>query len=284
MIFIKILSILVMLFYALGSAGVFWGIPAERYKILVLGKFFTWTGFALHTLLIISIILLNGADDLSRGYFMQLLAWCILLAYFIGWRLLKSGFLSLTASPLALLLFILALKVDKVQIEMPGTLKELFIALHIGPMYTSLGLLTLAFGAALLFLHMDRKIKSKTRLTEFDRGLPALGTYDRINHLAVVFGFPLYTLGIAAGFIWAPLTWGREGGILGSWDPKEIFSVFVWFLYASTFYLRILRGWRGRKAALLILFIFGISAFSLLGVNLFMPTHHSFGSLATFTA
>ena len=277
--FTDIVSLLTTLFYALGSIGVFWGIPAGRRRVKTMGALLTWAGFALHTLLAVAIVLLIPPEDLSRGHFIQLLAWCILLAYFVGWRLLKSSFLSMTASPLALLLFILAYKVSATQINLPGTLKELFLFLHIGPMYASLGLLTLAFGAALLFLHMDRKLKAKARLTDFDRELPALGAYDRINHLAVILGFPLYTLGIAAGFVWAPLTWGQ-----GSWDPKEIFSLFVWFLYASTFYLRMLRGWRGRKAALMLIVIFGISVFSLLGVNFLLPTRHGFSAIMVFWA
>jgi ABC-type transport system involved in cytochrome c biogenesis permease subunit len=179
----------------------------------------------------------------------------------------------MSASPLAFLLFILAYKLNHLQVELPATLKELFIILHIGPMYGSLGLLTLAFGAGLLFLRLDGKIKSKARLSEFERELPALGVYDRVNRLAVVTGFPCYTIGIAAGFIWAPTVWGP-----GAWDPKQIFSIFVWFLYAAIFYLRLVRGWRGRKAALLIILIFGISAFSLLVVNMFMPTRHGFGA------
>ncbi|MCL1889539.1 MAG: cytochrome c biogenesis protein [Desulfovibrionaceae bacterium] len=275
MIFTKLLALLVTCLYALGSVGIFWGIPAGRQRVKTAGVLFTWGGFGLHTLLVVGIVLLTPPEELSRGYFMQLLAWCILLVYFVGWRLLKSSFLSLTAAPLALLLFILAYKVGAAQLELPETLQALFLLLHIAPMFTSLGLLTLACGAALLFLHMDRKLKAKAKLTEFDRDLPALGAYDRINHLAVILGFPLYTLGIAAGFIWAPLTWGT-----GAWDPKEIFSLFVWFLYALTFYLRILRGWRGRKAALLILGIFGISVFSLLGVNLLLPTRHGFSFLS----
>lgn len=264
------------IFYAVGSLGTFVGLPLNQPKIQVIGRIFTWAGFGLHTLLIIMMVLGKGADELSRGYFVQLLAWTILFIYYVGWRILKSGFLGMTAAPLGLLLLILSYKVDQSQINLPGQLKELFLVLHIGPLFASLGLLTMATGAALLFLHMDRKIKAKTRLSDFDRGLPALGAYDRVNRLAVVAGFPLYTVGVAAGFIWAPLAWGPEASIFGSWDPKEIFALFQWFLYAAAFYMRVVRGWRGRKAAIMILSVFGVALFSFVGVNLFMPTHHSF--------
>ena len=264
------------IFYAVGSLGTFIGLPLHQPKVQVIGRIFTWAGFALHTILIIMMVLGQNADELSRGYFVQLLAWTILFIYYVGWRILKSDFLGMTAAPLGLLLLILSYKVDQSQIELPDRLKELFLVLHIGPLFASLGLLTLAAGAGLLFLHMDRKIKAKTRLSDFDRGLPALGAYDRVNSLAVIVGFPLYTIGVVAGFIWAPIAWGRDASIFGSWDPKEIFSFFQWFLYAAIFYLRVVRGWRGRKAALMILAIFGLAIFSFLGVNALMPTHHSF--------
>jgi ABC-type transport system involved in cytochrome c biogenesis permease subunit len=266
------------IFYAVGSLGTFVGLPLRQPKIQVFGRVFTWAGFALHTLLIGMIVLGQNSEELSRGYFVQLLAWTILFIYYVGWRILKSDFLGMTAAPLGLLLLILSYKVDQSQIELPGLLKELFLVLHIGPLFASLGLLTLASGAALRFLHMDRKIKAKTRLSDFDRGLPALGAYDRVNSIAVVLGFPLYTIGVLSGFIWAPIAWGRAAAIFGTWDPKEIFSLFQWFLYASVFYLRVVSGWRGRKAAIMILLIFGVSLFSFLVVNTFMPTHHSFST------
>ena len=267
----------VILLYALGSLGTFWGLPARRRRIQVFGRMFTLFGFCVHSLMVVGIVLVHGADELSKGYFMQLLAWSLLLVYFMGWRWLKSSFLAMTAAPLALLLFILGLKLDNVSGSLPDNLVELFLVLHIVPMFLSLGLLALAFGAALLYMRLERKIKSKTRLSEFDLGLPALGAFDRINSRAVVFGFPLYTLALAAGFIWAPMAWGNENSWrAGAWDPKEIISLFVWFLYAALFHLRLVQGWRGRKAAMMAILIFGISVFSLVVVNFFMPTHHSF--------
>lgn len=148
----------------------------------------------------------------------------------------------------------------------------MFFGLHIGTLFLSFGLLAMAFGAGVIFLRLERKIKSKEPLNNFDKDMPALATFDRVNHVAVMAGFPLYTIGMASGFVWARLAWGR----LLSADPKEIVSIFVWFVFAWLFHQRLAQGWRGRKAAKAVIWLFAISVFSLIGINVFMPTHHSF--------
>ena len=104
------------------------------------------------------------------------------------------------------------------------------------------------------------------------RALPALSTCDTVNRWAVAAGFPLYTIGLLSGFIWAKLTWNR----IFSYDPKEILAIGVWLLFAFLFHQRLFLGWRGRKTAKLAIRIFGLTLVSLLVINFFVPTHHSF--------
>jgi ABC-type transport system involved in cytochrome c biogenesis permease subunit len=273
----SVARLLLVLLYALGSLGIFWGVPTQRRKIQTLGRLFTLGGFALHTLLLLVALLLDGANGLSNGYFLSLLAWSILLIYFVTWRRLQAGFLTMAAVPLVFLLMVLALRLDHTQGRLPQNIMELLFTLQILPMFISLGLLALAFGAGVLYLRLERKIKHKSRLSEFDRELPALNSFDRINARTASAGFPLYTLALATGFI-AMSGQGAYLSLPGGWDPKEVVSLFVWFFYALFFYLRLIKGWRGRKTALLAIFIFGVSVFSLLGVNFFLPTHHSFSA------
>ncbi len=278
-------QLLLVLLYALGSLGVFWGIPARRRKIQVLGRLASLAGFVLHSLILLTALLLQGVDNLPNGYFLQLLAWSILLVHFLAWRRQGANFLSMAAVPLAFLLLLLSFRLGNRIGILPDNVTELLFTLHILPMFVSLGLLALAFGAGLLYLRLDRKIKNKSRLSEFDRELPALNAFDRVNARVAVAGFPLYTLALATGFIAMsgqglaslPEIQQAQMGHSG-WDPKEIVSLVVWFFYALLFYLRLVKGWRGRKTALLVIFIFGVSVFSLLGVNFFLPTHHSFSA------
>ncbi len=61
------------------------------------------------------------------------------------------------------------------------------------------------------------------------------------------FAFPLWTFGVlVAGPIWAEYAWGRYWG----WDPKEVWSLVTWVVYAAYLHARATAGWRGRRAAI----------------------------------
>ncbi len=79
-------------------------------------------------------------------------------------------------------------------------------------------------------------------------GLPRLDVLDDIGYRAVVVGFPFLTLTIILGAIWANTAWGTYW----SWDPKETASLVTWFIYGSYLHARVMRGWRGKRAAMLL--------------------------------
>lgn len=267
MTFEKMLALGVVFLYSLGTLSTFLGALSKRRLIKVAANWLTLTGFAAHTVLTITTFALHSMDELSAGYFMQLLAWCIIFVYLCAWRWLRLPFLALTASPLALLLCGLSMRQGQSGGVLPENLVGLFLGLHVWSLFLSVGLLAMAFGAGLLFMYMDRQIKRKNPITEFVRELPSLSTFDKVNQAAVVVGFPLYTLGLMSGFIWAPML------AQTAQNPKVILSLFIWFLYALLFYQRMALGYRGRKTAIMVVVIFAISALSV-GID-FTVSHHS---------
>ena len=132
--------------------------------------------------------------------------------------------------------------------------------------------MAMAFGAGLVYLYLERKIKTKAKLPNFSKDLPSLETFDRANHWAVCIGFPLYTISMLSGFVWASFTWKR----VISWDPKELISLVIWLIFALLYHQRLGLGWRGRKPAKTAIVLFVLCMVSLLGVNFLLPTHHSF--------
>lgn len=270
MTFEDILTTGILLAYSFGTVGVFLGTLAMRPRMSMLANWTTLGGFVLHTLAVLYVLgnalFSKSASELDTGFYMQLLAWCLLFLYLCAWRWLKQPFLSLTAAPLALILFVLSFRLAHTQPALPDNWRLLFVGLHVVSLFLSIGLLALASGAGILFIHLEKKIKAKTPISGVERELPALGTYDKVNSLAVAVGFPLYTLGLMSGFIWMPLLHGAR-------QPKVLVSLVIWFLFAVFFYQRLGRGLRGRKTAFLAIWIFLISAASL-GMD-HLLTHHS---------
>ncbi|HTZ18589.1 MAG TPA: c-type cytochrome biogenesis protein CcsB [Dissulfurispiraceae bacterium] len=100
-------------------------------------------------------------------------------------------------------------------------------------------------------------------------------TLDDLTYKSIAIGFPIFTLGgLIFGAIWADQAWGKYW----SWDPKETWSLITWFVYAFYIHARHIRGWRGRKIAVLAVIGFVCTIFTYLGVNLLLSGLHSYGS------
>ena len=102
---------------------------------------------------------------------------------------------------------------------------------------------------------------------------PPMRVLDDLNYRAIMIGFPLLTLGIITGAAWANYAWGTYW----SWDPKETWSLIVWFVYAAFLHARITKGWVGKRAAWLSIIGFAATLFCYLGVNLLLSGLHSYG-------
>ena len=266
------LALAVLVMYALASLCGFAGLVGRMAWLRRLACFTAVGGFALQTCVFMMGSHTALPGGLSLGAYLQLLAWFLLLCGMLGWGKFKLDVPLLFASPLAFLLAAIAYPLLYRQIVLPAPLSGYFYALHIGTLYLSLGIIALALGAGLLFLYMHRKIKTKERLTGFQQDFPALSILDKINALCVLTGFPLYTIGIGAGFVWSASVWGKTL----SGDPKEIVSLLIWLGFAMLFHQRLLRGWQGRKPALCVIGLFTLCVFSIVVVNMFLPTHHAF--------
>jgi ABC-type transport system involved in cytochrome c biogenesis permease subunit len=105
--------------------------------------------------------------------------------------------------------------------------------------------------------------------------LPSLATLDRLTYQIIAFGFPLLTLTIITGSIWAQYAWGRWWG----WDPKETSSLVAWLIYAAYLHGRVRRGWQGGPAAAFAILGFLAILFCYAGVNL-VGGLHSYGGQA----
>ncbi len=86
-------------------------------------------------------------------------------------------------------------------------------------------------------------------------------------------GFPLLTVGIISGAVWANEAWGSYW----SWDPKETWALITWLVFAAYLHARITRDWQGRRPAMLAAVGFAVVWVCYLGVNLLGKGLHSYG-------
>ncbi|NER28721.1 MAG: c-type cytochrome biogenesis protein CcsB [Symploca sp. SIO1C4] len=98
-------------------------------------------------------------------------------------------------------------------------------------------------------------------------------TLDNISYRVIGLGFPLLTIGIIAGAVWANEAWGSYW----SWDPKETWALIAWLVFAAYLHARITRGWQGRRPAILAATGFVVVWICYLGVNLLGKGLHSYG-------
>jgi cytochrome c-type biogenesis protein CcsB len=98
---------------------------------------------------------------------------------------------------------------------------------------------------------------------------------DNLSYRAISFGFPLLTIGIIAGAVWANEAWGSYW----SWDPKETWALITWLVFASYLHARITKAWEGEKPAIIASIGFIVVWICYLGVNFLGKGLHTYGQL-----
>jgi cytochrome c-type biogenesis protein CcsB len=103
--------------------------------------------------------------------------------------------------------------------------------------------------------------------------LSLLETVDTWSYRIIGLGFPFLTIGIISGAVWANEAWGSYW----SWDPKETWALITWLVFAIYLHSRLLKGWQGKKAALVGSAGFFVIWICYLGVNFLGKGLHSYG-------
>jgi len=153
-------------------------------------------------------------------------------------------------------------------------LQSNWLLYHVVTCFLGYAAFAVACGISIMYLikavHEERESGNSNGIIAM---FPPIRVLDDLNYRAIMVGFPLLTLGIITGAAWANYAWGTYW----SWDPKETWSLIVWFVYAAFLHARFTRGWVGKKAAWLSIIGFGATIFCYLGVNLFLSGLHSYG-------
>jgi len=188
--------------------------------------------------------------------------WGIMIAYvFALWRF-KIRVLSVVILPVVACLLVYAMRLDSgVQPLVPALQNNLLLTLHVGFAIVSYGAACVSFAAAIIYLIYPR-LKLKVSRERF----------DEVGYKAAVVTFPLMTMMLIFGALWAETAWGSYW----SWDPKETAALVTWLMYAGYLHARVARGWRGTRSAWLLIIGFAAVMFAYFG-NEFFGGLHSYG-------
>lgn len=200
----------------------------------------------------------TGHGPFSSMYeFSVAFAWGIMLMALIFSRLYRLRLIGLIGAAGALGLMIFAANLSsRAAPLMPALQQSLLLSTHVGSAVISYGALAIGFGAAIAYL-----FKSPEQ--------PEAEVLDRLSYHCVIIGFFFLTLVIILGAIWADIAWGRYW----NWDPKETASLVTWLLFAAYLHARLTRGWKGKKAAVLLIAGFAAVLFTFLGNYIFNSLH-----------
>ncbi|MEN6460986.1 MAG: cytochrome c biogenesis protein CcsA [Syntrophomonas sp.] len=91
----------------------------------------------------------------------------------------------------------------------------------------------------------------------------------------VAAGFVMLSLSIVLGAIWAEQAWGTYW----SWDPKEVWALVTWIIYAIYLHLHRNRDWRGKNASIIVIAGFVLVLFTFFGVNYLLSGLHSYAGI-----
>ncbi len=233
-----------------------------RGGMFLVTKILTILSLVLVTLTIVFRAIQTGHGPFSSMYeFALAFVWgIIIMGIIFEWRY-KTAIVRNVGLIVALLLLIFA---TATYVEpsplVPALQQSTLLSIHVASAVVAYGIFTIGFGAAIFVLIQNRRNSP---------WLPDKEIFDIISYRSVVIGFPFLTLTIILGAVWADISWGRYW----SWDPKETASLVTWLIYAAYIHARVVRGWKGKKAAILLIAGFAAVLLTFFGNYIFSGLH-----------
>jgi len=211
---------------------------APRWAPIALG-----IGATCHATHVVSASLLSRVCPVESIHFaMSLTALIAVVAYLALRRRFRLQAVGAFVAPVALT-FLVGAQFVGIHGPKPGVPRSL-LALHVTANLLGVGLFLLAGAAGVFYLLHENRLKQK-RVGWLTGKLPPLDALDRTEHRLLLAGFPLLTLGIVTGAVFAS---GGLGDNLAE-VLRAVLAYGTWLLVAAVLVLRVLAGWRGRRAA-----------------------------------
>jgi len=197
-------------------------------------------------------------------------AWTIVLLYLIVELRTKNRTIGAFITPIAFLAMAYASFSPNINSQIQPLIPALqsnWLISHVITCFFGYAAFSLSFGLSIMYL--IKRLDTQNRNNIFLKLIPRTVVLEDLNYQMVVTGFIMLTLGIITGSVWAQSAWGSYW----SWDPKETWSLITWFVYATVIHSRMVKGWRGKKIAILCFIGFSCVLFTYFGVNYLAGLH-----------
>ncbi|MBI2899632.1 MAG: cytochrome c biogenesis protein CcsA [Planctomycetes bacterium] len=180
--------------------------------------------------------------------------WCVALVTMLLLAMYRLKILIPFSAVVSLAGLVYAVMKPDVEIlNLPPALQSFWFIPHVVTYFVAYAGLFASFKLAILAL-----VKSDWRSERSGFG------FEQYAHRAAMFGFAALTLGIVMGAIWGKEAWGDYWG----WDPKENWALVTFLVYLAYLHLRLVRGWQGTPAMVVLLVSFAAVVFTYLGMSL----------------
>lgn len=245
------------------------------FRRVAIARAATWilfVAFVIHGVLIFTVWSLTGGAPIITVFdTLSFLAWIVAGAYLFFQLRTKTRVLGAFVSPLCLFLILMASRGVGDVVLIPDSLRGGLVSCHVVLSVMGEALFVVASLAALMYLLQDNLLKRR-KSNPFIRYLPPLRDLDRINAACLLWGFPLMTLGLIVGALWAKVTWGNPWPL----DAKFVWTLTAWLLYGALLHQRLAIGWQGRRVALYSVGTFLFLSAAFVVEKAFFSTIHRF--------
>lgn len=209
----------------------------------------------------VHVVALSQLTLVGLGPALSMLALCLVLLQLASERLLRGSAVSFFAGPLATGLVGLAILSGLAPGAEVAAGRNTWFVMHVALSVLGVALMALAFIASALYLLQFRELKAR-RFGQIFQLFPPLERLDQLNRVALVAGFPALTLGVLLALGYG----ARFSGGLHVAKAQIVWGVFTWVVLGWAVWVRVVRHWAGRRAA--VASIAGFSAVILVYVAL----------------
>ena len=260
----KALFFAALIVYAAAVVLQFVGTAFKKDKLLRASWLVFLAAFALHSVFLVARGIAAKRLPLSNQFeFANAFAWGVALMLILVRTRMKAEWLCVAGMPAALLVMTYAaLQPMEIHDLMPA-LRSAWFGVHIGSAVISYSAFVIAGVSGLRWLMTAKK-----------GGSPhALDQMDYLSYRMIALGFLFLTVVILSGAIWAEQAWSS----FWTWDPKEVWALITWIIYAVYLHLRLRSRRRGAFTAWYAVISVPVVLFTFAGVNTLMHGLHTYG-------